>query len=62
MNTFDIIMAIIGPIAGLLLLLTEKRDTWWSKFWFGIGFVNVFIVMPINIITHLIPWLGDTWG
>lgn len=57
MNTFEIIIAIIGPIAGLLLLLVEKRDTWMSKFWFGMGFLNVFVVMPINIITLFIPWL-----
>jgi hypothetical protein len=62
MDTFNIVMAIIGPIAGLLLLLTEKRDTKWSKFWFGMGFLNVFIIMPFNIVVDLIPWLVSTWG
>jgi uncharacterized membrane protein len=62
MGTFEIIIAIIGPIAGLLLLLTEKRDTLWSKFWFGMGFLNVFIIMPVNIIVHFVPWIVSTWG
>lgn len=57
MDIFNIIMAIIGPISGLFLLLVEKRDTWWSKFWFGMGFVNVFVILPINIVVYLIPWL-----
>lgn len=57
MDIFGIIMAITGPIAGLFLMLVEKRDTMWSKFWFGMGFLNVFVFLPINIIVHLIPWL-----